>query len=356
MLRCRWVCLVVVVACTSAREPTEEPTPVAVDAAGPAPAPSSEPSPDPSPDPSPTPAAAQPPKADGVVGKATGKCVTAPFPEVHGPPDIGATMSITKAPRRFGAITCAGEREVWIDPKGKLHVCTIARPMKLHGLALAGDNYTRFHPNGRPEQTTLAAEHEIASGDGTVIPCAAEHAVLDAAGKVEHCQLARTMRVGKIECTGGEDIALRTDGTLWACTVVGSLALVDATIVGGTRVAFHPSGAVESAGVRDTLVIGGIRVRNEVKLHANGNFAQYTLGEPRTIGGIVLDDFADAWFYEDGSPWHLEYVADSGHMVHGEPWRDTRRVTFDCTGKIVDDDTEHFVAPTRPRPPRGIED
>lgn len=306
------------------------------------------------------PAVVDPPQASAATPAATtpakpnGRCVTAPFPEVRGPPDSGSTMTVTHAPRRFGTVVCAADREVWIDPKGRLDVCTIAKPTTVHGLSLAGDNYTHFHPDGRPEQTTLAREHALPSPDGTLISCAADHATFDRDGQLETCVLAKTTSFGKIECAAGEGVALRPDGALWACVVVGSLALMDTTITGGTRVSFHPGGAIESVYFRDDVVLDGIPVQGDVELHPNGAFAHYTLAGPRAIAGIELDARARArvWFYEDSSPWHLEYIVDDGTMIHGEPWRDTRRVTFDCAGKIVADDTEHFVAPTRPRPHR----
>jgi hypothetical protein len=297
---------------------------------------------------------ASPTIPDAVAAK-RGKCVDAPFPEVKGPPDSGATMTMTPKARTFGAITCAGDREVWIDPQGRLDVCTIAKPTKVHGLALAGDNYTHFHPDGRPEQTTLAKPHTLQTAAGFDVVCAAEHVSLDEKGHVTHCTLEGKQTLGGTACRAGESAAFRPTGELWACTIDGSLALKGSTIVAGTQVSWHDNGAIASVYSPEPLVLDGIKMRYEVELHPDGTLARYTLDESRTVGGIALEAFAKVWFYEDGSPWHIEYVAKHGFMVHGEPWTDTRRITFDCAGKIVFDQTEHYQATARPRPPGGRE-
>lgn len=291
-----------------------------------------------------------------IVARGSGKCVDAAFPEVKGPPDEGSTMTITPKPRTFGSITCAGEREVWIDPKGRLDVCTIAKPTKVHGLALAGDNYTHFHLDGRAEQTTLAKPHELATAAGVVIPCAAAHVSLDTAGHVEHCTLARQENYGEIACAKAESIALRPEsGALWACVLAEPISTKGITVPNGTRVAWHDNGAVETMYLHDEVVVDGIRMRYEVELHPDGQLAHYTLADSRTIGGIALETFAKVWMYPNGSPWHLEYVADEGFMIHGEPWRDTRGVTFACDGSITSDHTEHYQAQTRPPRMRGLD-
>lgn len=301
---------------------------------------------------------AAPPKipADAIAKRGAGKCVDAQFPEVKPPPDEGSTMTITPNSRTFGEVVCRGDREVWLRPGGELDVCTIARPVQLFGLALAGDSYTHFHRGGRPEQTTLAKPHALETKSGIAVKCAAEHVSLDVEGHVEHCTLDGKQTFGETTCRGGESIAIRPEtGELWACTIDGSLAVKGATIVAGSRVSWHESGAIHSVYSAEPLVMDGIAVRYEVELHPDGTFAHYTLDEPRTVGGIALEQFAKVWFYPDGSPWHLEYVADRGFMIHGEPWTDTRRVTFACDGSVIFDHTEHYQAPTRPRPPRGLD-
>ncbi|MBX7082202.1 MAG: hypothetical protein K1X88_23540 [Nannocystaceae bacterium] len=290
---------------------------------------------------------------DPIARRGVGTCVDAQFPAPQRPRDEGSTMTKTAQLRRFGAIPCAGDREVWLRPDGELDVCTLAAPTTVFGLALAGDNYTHFHPGGRPEQTTLAKPHTLTTKAGVELPCAAEFVALDDAGHVEHCTLARDHAFGDIVCRRGESIALRpTTGTLWACVIDRPFALDGTPIAAGTRVSWHERGTVESVYSPQPLVIDGIAVRYEIALHPDGTLAHYTLDEHRTIGGIALDPFAQVWTYPDGRPWHLEYVAERGFMIHGEPWTDTRSVTFACDGSILRDRTEHFQATSPPRPPR----
>jgi len=274
-------------------------------------------------------------------------CVDRPFPE-RGPPPHEPLQPTTGSEATLGAVVCRRDREVWRDAQDRVRVCTIAKPVRHHGLPLAGDNYTHFHPDGLPYQTTLARAHDIATGDGTVVPCAAEHLVLHPTGTLEHCTLARATTFGEMECAAGESVGFRADGTLWHCTTTQEVEALDVRFPADTRMAWHADGGLESAYITGQMHVRGWLVRSELEVHASGGLAHIHLAEPRTVGGIALPEFAEVWFFEDGSPWHVEYVAEEGFMIHGEPWSDTRRVTFDCDGRIVADHTEHWQAPSPP--------
>lgn len=264
------------------------------------------------------------------------------------PPDEPMTPTTPGTPVRFGDVTCRGDREVWRDAKDRIRVCTIAKPVTLFGVALAGDNYTHFYADGRPYQTTLAKPQTIATGDGAKVDCKAEHLVLDDKGVLASCTLARSTDFERARCRGGESVGFAASGALVGCVADKGVHGLDIVFPAGTRVSWHESGALASAWIGEPLEVAGWRVRYEVRAYASGKLASFELAEPRTIGGISVPERGKVWLREDGSAWQIEYVADEGFMPHGEPWTDTRTVRFDCAGQIVSDATEHYQAEDSP--------
>ncbi|HWB80778.1 MAG TPA: hypothetical protein VG755_37705 [Nannocystaceae bacterium] len=274
-------------------------------------------------------------------------------PCVDPPPDARApdepmTPTTPGKPVRFGDVTCRGDREVWRDASDRIRVCTIATPVTLFGVPLAGDNYTHFHADGRPYQTTLAKPQTIATGNGTKVDCKAEHLVLDDKGVLESCTLARSTDFDRARCRGGESVGFAPSGVLVGCVADKGAHGLDIVFPAGTRVSWHESGAFESAWIGEPLEVAGWRVRYDVRAYATGKLAHFELAEPRTIAGIAVPERGKVWLREDGSPWQIQYVADEGFMVHGEPWSDTRTVRFDCAGQIVSDATDHYQAQDSP--------
>jgi hypothetical protein len=295
-----------------------------------------------------------PASASAPASAAAPPCVSAPFP---GPaPRERETMRVVPSPRpqKLGPVVCRTDREVWRDEQDRLRVCTIARPVTTFGLELAGDNYTHFRADGRPYQTTLAREQTIATAGGVAIPCAADHLVLLPDGALEHCELARAQTFERAKCGPGS-IGFREDGELWHCVLAEPLDALDVTFPAGTRVSWHEGGAFASASIAEQMHVRGWLVRSEVEVHPTGGLAKITLAEPRRLGAIDVPAFAHVWFYPNGKPWHVEFTADMGTMIHGELWTDTRRVTWDCAENVTFDDTEHYQSDVRPRPPKGRE-
>jgi hypothetical protein len=275
-------------------------------------------------------------------------CVDAPFVEPGPPRDEGWTMTSSHADTRVGTATCMKGREVWRDGDGNVRACTIAKPVRKHGLDLAGENYTLFHADGRPYQTHLAREHMLRGGDGTEYRCTIGLVVLDPKGVLEHCTLAATTKVGAITCRHDRDIALHPEGELASCEVDERVEALGAVFAAGTWLGFHRDGALARAALNDPMYVAGWLVDQDLEADDAGRLTHFTLAEKRTVGGIALPERARVWLHADGSPWHVEYIADEGFMIHGEPWSDTRDVTFDCAGRIVADTTEHYQAPSRP--------
>ena len=258
------------------------------------------------------------------------------------------TATTPTKPVPFGEVTCMAGREVWRDAEGRIRVCTIAKPVHLFGVDLAGENYTWFHDDGRPQQTTLARPQTLVTGGGTKVDCKAEHLVLDAAGHLESCTLAKTTKYERASCRGGESIGFASTGELTGCVVDNGTHGLDIVFPAGTRMFWHVQGGVAQAWLDKPLEIAGWRVQYQVHAYASGKLAQIELAEPRTVAGIAVPQRGKVWLREDGSTFRIEYVADEGFMVHGEPWSDTRTITFDCAGQIVSDTTEHYQAQDSP--------
>lgn len=243
---------------------------------------------------------------------------------------------------------CRSDRDVWRDQKDRVRVCTLRDPATVAGFSLAGDNYTHFHDNGVPYQTTLAKPHTLSNPGGVTVECAADFAVLDREGRVERCALARATRFGDVAARAGGHVAFRSDGSLWVAVIDTPITVLGARIAAGSRVGFHPSGRVANVYLEESAVVSGVPIRGEFTLHENGALASFTLAENHRVGGREFQAFAEVWLYEDGSLWHVEFVADRGFMIHGEPWTDTRKITFDCSGAVTSDRTEHYQAKTAP--------
>ena len=248
----------------------------------------------------------------------------------------------------FGQARCRGDREVWRDDKGRIRVCTLRSPVTIAGFSLAGDNYTWFHDNGVPEQTTLAKGAAIPTPAGVSVACAAGFASIDRDGRLEGCVLARGARFGEVAARAGGDVSFHSDGALQGAVLDLPISVLGISIPPGTRARFHPSGRVAELQLDNPVAMAGYVVRSTVAFHESGGLSSFTLAEPHRIGTLELEAFAQVWLYEDGRPWHVELVSDRGFMVHGEPWTDTRKVTFDCSGSVTRDVTEHYQSDVRP--------
>ncbi|MFO0550096.1 MAG: hypothetical protein U0271_16995 [Polyangiaceae bacterium] len=277
-------------------------------------------------------------------------CKSAEFVDTRGKPPASDPMTPTTPGRdvKFGDATCRGDREVWRDAEQRLRVCTLRSPATIAGFPLAGDNYTLFHDNGVPEQTTLAKALTAPNKAGVSIDCAAGFAVIDRDRNIEGCVLAHGARFGEIAARGGGDVFFHPDGSLWAAVIDLPITVLGHQLVPGARVSFHPSGRVAEAHLDDPATIAGFPILGSFTVHESGGLASFTLAEAHRVGRLDLEAFAEVWLYEDGSPWHVEFVTDSGFMVHGEPWTDTRKMTFDCDGHTTHDETEHYQSTARP--------
>lgn len=242
----------------------------------------------------------------------------------------------------------AEPREIWLDAEGRLRVCTIAEPVTLHGISVDREAYTWFHPDGAPEQTTLAHVQELPTAAGSAIPCGPGHVSLSSTQRVEHCVLARSLELGGVRLRRDESVAFHPSGELAAGVVDRDTPTPLATFPAGSRLRWYPSGALAGGWLPEPLAMGGREIRWEFAVHDNGALATFSLVAPERIQGHDFPAHATIHLRDDGSLFRAEYVSDSGFMPHGEPWSDTRTLRFDCEGTIVQEHEEHFQADSPP--------
>jgi hypothetical protein len=282
---------------------------------------------------------------------AAGPCVNPPA-KPKPPREEGHTHSLPAKPVTIGRVTCKAGQGVWVDAEKRLRACTVDRPVTIEGVTIAADAYTLFHANGRPWQTTIPAAASFKNGGGKDIPCAAEHLVLSEQGVLEHCKLGKAVTLGNIPCKAGESIAFRPGGELWAAVVEKPYSVLGVMFPAGTRLSFHPSGAVAGVYTTETTMLAGYPARYQIDIYESGRLEKFDLGEPLEISGHAFPEFATIWLRENGSLYRAEYVSERGFMIHGEPWEDTRHMEFDCGGRIVGDTVTHYQADHAPRPPK----
>lgn len=284
------------------------------------------------------------------IAPAAGACKSAPFVDTRGRPPDSEAMTATKPGRDvpFQGASCRGDRDVWRDAKDRIRVCTLRDSANVAGFALAGDNYTLFHDNGVPYQTTLAKGVPISTPSGRAVDCTAGFAVITRDRQLEGCVLARGARFGDFAARGGSDVSFHPDGSLAAAVLDLPVTVLGVSLPPGTRARFYPSGRVSEIQLDNPVEIAGYVVQSTVSLYESGGLASFTLAESHRVATLALEAFAQVWLYEDGRPWHVELVSARGFMVHGEPWTDTRKVTFDCSGQVTGDETSHYQSAARP--------
>lgn len=286
------------------------------------------------------------PRTRPAAESATEACVDPP--EATPPEREQLERTIPKTAQRFGPVVCMADREVWFDAEGRMRVCTVAKPVTLHGISMGREAYTLFYPDGAPEQTSIARLHELPTASGLSIPCDPGHVSLSQTQRVEHCVLARSMKVGGITLRKGQSIAFHHGGELAGGVVHRAIETPLAKFPAGTRLHWHPSGALAGGWLAEPLKVGDYEIRWEFAVHENGVLATFDLVAATHIQGHDFPQGATIHLRSDGSLFRAKYESDSGFMPHGELWSDTRHVQFDCDGKITSEHEEHFQADQPP--------
>jgi hypothetical protein len=257
------------------------------------------------------------------------------------------TRSIAAADTPVGKVVCKKGKDIAHDQQKRVRMCTTATAVVVDGIPYAKAAYTLFHANGRVYQTHAGAKFDRTQKDGSKVTCGPALIALEEDGHVRYCKLA-AKRVGTPQAKVGEGISFHPDGRVSGMTLDEPYAVAGLALIAGASVYWDLKGAVIGGYVSDPITAGSLTIAYEFQLHGNGKLKVVTLRKPAKIGGHEFPDFAKVAFRDDGSLEAAEYVAKRGFMIHGEPWTDTRHMTFDRANRIATDRTEHYQAKEGP--------
>ncbi len=247
-----------------------------------------------------------------------------------------------------GPVTCKKGHDLGVNTQTKaLVTCTTAKAVVVDGIPVAANAYTLFHPNGRLYQSHAGAAFDRTLADGSKVSCAADLFALEDDGKLRYCKLAAP-RAGSPRARVKEGIWFHPSGRVGGMTLDEPYTAAGIKLVPGASVSWDDKGNLLGGWTSAPMIAGNLTIDSDFRLHPNGKLHMVTLGKPAKLVGIEFPARAKLMFRADGTLEAAEYVAEEGFMIHGEPWSDTRHVSFDKTGKITSDRTDHYQSDARP--------
>jgi hypothetical protein len=241
-----------------------------------------------------------------------------------------------------GPVTCAKDNELGVDSvTKKLMFCTTAAAVTVEGIPIAAKSYTLFHPDGKIYQSHASVEFERTLATGTKVKCGAAVFAIDQARNLTYCTLAAPLATSP-KPRVGEGISFHPNGKLNGMTLDEPYTAAGIKLVPGTHVVWDDQGRMIGGWAKDPITVGGLSIDWDFRIHPNGKPHVVQLAKETTIARIKFPKGADLKFRSDGSLEEAAYVSDEGFMIHGEPWRDTRHLSFDKAGQITSDTTSHW--------------
>lgn len=246
-----------------------------------------------------------------------------------------------------GPVTCKAGHEVGEDKQQRVVYCTTAKSVVVDGMTVKADEYTLFHPNGRIYQTRMARPFVRTLANGTKVSCGADLVSLDPSGALTYCKLVAPLAHSpKIRVGAG--IVFFPNGKLRAFTLDEPYTAAGISFIPGSSVSFDEQGKLVGGWLPDPVAAGSLTLYWDFEVWPNGKLRAIQLEKPATVQGHAFPKRAKLAFRDDGSLEAAEYIEKEGFMVHGEPWHDTRFLTFDKTGKVTSSRTEHYQAKEGP--------
>lgn len=247
-----------------------------------------------------------------------------------------------------GPVMCAKGSELGRDTATKkLVFCTTAKAITVDGIPIAAKSYTLFHPNDRIYQSHASAPFDRKLADGSTVRCGADLFALESSGRLRYCKLAGP-RTGSPKPRVGEGISFHPSGRVAGMTLDEPYTAGGNAFVAGTHLSWDDKGALRGGWAKDPIVVGGLTIDWDFELDGNGKLRVARLSKAAKIQGHDFPDNANLKFRADGTLEQASYIAKRGFMIHGEQWTDTRSLTFDKTGKITSDYTDHWQSDVRP--------
>jgi hypothetical protein len=257
------------------------------------------------------------------------------------------TRRILAHDERFGRFVCKGGMEASIATGGQVVACKLAIAITVDGLLLGANTFIKLDPDGHVAEMDLLAPRDFTIAGGREVHCGKGDVSFEQQ-RMRACVLGAPLKQSPVRCRVGESVLFHPNGALAAATIDEPVATPEVGFAPGSRVGWSEDGQVTRGTLLAPVVVRGIEIAYEVALHPSGALATVDLHRDATIQGHRFPAFAKIDFRSDGTLAAAEYVEARGIMYHGEPWSDTRRMTFDARGAVVTSRLEHFQATERP--------
>jgi hypothetical protein len=246
-----------------------------------------------------------------------------------------------------GSVTCKKGHEVGEDQQKRVVYCTTAKNVTVDGMMVKAGEYTLFHPNGKIYQTRMAKPFERTLADGSKVSCGADLISQTDTGALTYCKLGGA-RAAKPKAKVGEGISFHPSGRIAGLHLDETFTQAGLTIPAGNSIVFDDAGRLIGGYLRDPITAGAWTIEYDFRIHPNGKLMRIGLAKAAKIAGHEFPERAELVFRDDGSLEAAQYVEKRGFMIHGEPWTDTRFMTFDKTGKVLTTRLEHYQAKEGP--------
>jgi len=257
------------------------------------------------------------------------------------------TRRIFKHDERFGRVVCKAGMEASVATSGQLVACKLAAAVTIDGLLLAADTFVRFDPEGHVSSMELRAPRAFELADGTKVQCGVDDLHLYRQ-RLRNCVLGAPLKRNGVRCRVGKDVTFHEGGALASATIDDPVATREITFPVGSSVDWDEAGHVRGGYLPAPMTVRGLEIGYAVALHQNGALAVIHLRRDATIQGHRFPEFATLGFRDSGTLKTAKYVEKRGTMPHGEPWTDTRTMTFDEAGAVTSSHLEHYQAPHAP--------
>ena len=247
----------------------------------------------------------------------------------------------------FDRFVCKAGMEASVATDGRLVACMLAGSITIDGLLLAAGTFIRLDPDGHVADMTLTTPRDFLLPNGTSVRCG-KGDISFAQQHVVDCVLGAPFKGNGVRCRVGESVSFHPEGALASATVEDPVPTAELTFAPGARVDWSADGHVRGGTLTAPVEARGLELAYAVELHPNGALALVHLRRDATIQGHRFPALAKITFRADRTLAAAEYTEKMGTMIHGEPWTDTRRMTFDPRGAVLTSYLEHFQATVRP--------